>query len=110
MKWDEYTAAVSTRSNRWATSDRGWLWPDNRKQAFSTMASAEDAALGHYLDYGPNHYRSPHEYCGSECRCAESQPGSVHAYSCVTKTARYFRTVAVAKAWLEQEAARKEAA
>lgn len=92
MRWDCYTSKVAHRSARWAASDRGWL------------REAEEC-LGHYLDYGEDHYRSPHEYCGpGKCRCRESQPGNIHAYSCVTSRAHYFPSIEEAKAWIEAEA------
>jgi len=98
-RWDDYTAAASRRSNRWATTDRGWLF-------------AGDVCLGHYLDYGPDHYRSPHEYCrDGSCNCRESQPGNIH---CVAmsgnpdnngpRLSRYVETIEDAHRWIEEQA------
>ncbi len=60
--------------NRWdepagAASPRGWLH------------RADGNTVGFYLDYGPDHYRSPHEYCQPETGrlCRECQPGNVLA-------------------------------
>ena len=36
-------------------------------------------AVGFYLDYGPDHYRSPHEYCQPGNLCRDCQPGNVLA-------------------------------
>jgi hypothetical protein len=95
MKWDDHTPTARRSSARWAASARGWLF----------VGTGEGRrALGNYLDYGPDHYRSPHEYCGEVCRCAVSQPGSVHAVSSVTSRSRYCETVEQAKAWIESEA------
>lgn len=95
--WRVYRADVPRSSDEWSSTDRGWL--------FETHGSPdrEDwTCLGHYLDYGRDHYRSPHEYCSPDgCTCRRSQPGNVHAV--VTRgdrPARYFRTPAEARAWI----------
>lgn len=80
--------------------DRGWLFAPNTEYPGSS--------LGNYLDYGPNHYRSGHEYCGLEggCICRLRQPGNVHAIVYVGRGAksRYFETIGEAKTWIEAEA------
>lgn len=83
--WDDYSAKAKKRSDRWAATDRGWFYAGTGDSRIT---------LGHYLDYGPNHYRSP------ESR--EAQPGNVHAVSC-TSGSHYFETVAQAKAWIEAQ-------
>jgi len=98
--WEDYSAQASRRSNRWAASDRGWLFDGKRERS-----------LGNYLDYGPDHYRSPHEYCRpNACTCRASQPGNVHAIvyrgDQGATTCHYFETVEQAKAWIEQTAAK----
>lgn len=81
--WDDHTDKVSRRSNRWASTDRGWLFRDD-----------SDTSLGHYLDYGPSaHDGSP-----------RSAAGNVHACSVVTGASRYFVTYDAAKRWIESEA------
>ena len=100
--WDDYKAVAPRSSDRWASSDRGWLF-----------AGGENRAIGHYLDYGANHYRSGHEYCRAECTCERSQPGHVHAVVCSklegigAEAWRYFETVEHAKEWIETYWARK---
>lgn len=96
-KWADYSASKRRSSNRWASTDRGWFY------------GADGFTRGHYLDYGPEHYRSPHEYCRGRCDCRESQPGNVHAvrfarvdeHSTCGHESRYFPTVAEARAWIE---------
>jgi hypothetical protein len=98
MQWSEYTEKVSRRSERWASSDRGWLF-------------IGELSYGNYLDYGADHFRSSHDYCPpGECRCRLSQPGNIHAVrfgrnadgQAVPGESRYFETVADAKAWIEE--------
>jgi hypothetical protein len=57
MRWDEPAQA---------TSPRGWLMTGG-------------TCAGFYLDYGPDHYRSPHDYCRPEQLCPQCQPGNVLA-------------------------------
>lgn len=95
--WDNYTPAASRRSNRWATSARGWLWDGE-----------SESSLGNYLDYGPQHYRSPHQYCApGRCDCRESQPGDIHcivyARAGYPLRSRYVETVEQAREWIEQQ-------
>lgn len=102
MGWDDHapvgavlpdgTTVRTSASDRWAVSARGWLF------------DGQDGAVGHYLDYGSDHYRSGHEYCRAECVCELSQPGHVHAVRCRTRTSRYFPTVADARRWIESTA------
>lgn len=105
LGWDDYSAMAPYSSEHWASSDRGWLFVEGF-----------ESSLGNYLDYGPDHYRSPHDYCqDGKCTCALSFPGSVHAvrypkakpgneWSFVHGPceARYFPTVEQAKAWIEE--------
>lgn len=96
ISWDDYYAGMDRDSERWASSDRGWFF-------------VRDVCRGHYLDYGPSHYRSPHEYCApGACDCRLSQPGNVHAVRFRRDArnqphayqSRYFPTVAEAKVWI----------
>jgi len=63
--------------------------------------------VGNYLDYGPDHYRSPHEYCQPGRLCPDCQPGNVHAVrypdgpNGAPRASRYFETVAEARQWIE---------
>ena len=91
MVWKCYEASQPQESEHWATSDRGWLF------------DTEGSPLGNYLDYGPDHYRSPHEYCHpGECKCWQSQPGNVHAIA-HDRGSRYCKSVEHAKRWIEQQ-------
>ena len=85
--------------------DRGWLLPAGWTPGTST--------LGNYLDYGPDHYRSGHEYCQPGiCTCRLSQPGNVHAvfYAAALlhqqgpHPSRYCRTIFDAIMWIEAKA------
>jgi hypothetical protein len=118
MLWTDYRATAPEYSPGWAVSDRGWLWSDA-----AAAADAFTACLGHYLDYGPEHYRSGDtlptgdggEYAwrpdGAACACRRQwpcrrhQPGNVHAVSVVTGAHRYCETVQDARRWLEAQAA-----
>lgn len=92
--WDDHSPRVNHRSAHWAMTARGWLFTDGN-----------NGSVGNYLDYGYDHYRSPHDYCeAGKCKCRLSQPGSVHAVSYVARESRYFETVREAKAWIEMKA------
>ena len=83
--WDQYSPLFSRRSSRWAASDRGWLIVDG-------------AAVGNYLDYGPDHLKSDSD-----------APGMIHCVSCPQgpdgqRTSRYVETVAEACDWIERTA------
>lgn len=75
-------------------SDRAWLRDD-----LGTV-------VGFFLDYGPDHYRSPHDYCTADRPCRDCQPGNVLvcAYPAGPSTptaSRYVVTRADAVAWIE---------
>lgn len=82
--WDDHTDKVSRRSQRWAATDRGWLFAGRGEIA---------ACLGHYLDYGPCSPRYAAEHAGA----------TVHAVSCVTRKSAWCASVAAAKAWIEEQ-------
>ena len=88
--WKIHEAVAPRRSLRWAVSDRGWLF-----------AGSEDKARGYYLDYGPDHYRSPHEYCRGACECRDSQAGNVLAVVVSPKReSRWLETTHAARQWI----------
>jgi hypothetical protein len=90
-----------------AASSRGWLF-----------RPGETRSLGFYLDYGPNHYRSPHSitrpsdgkvltFCEPSSDratevCPSHQPGSVLAVV-VDGPSRYVETVEDARRWIESK-------
>jgi hypothetical protein len=85
-RWDEPAGAASPR---------GWL-------------RAGDTCTGFYLDYGPEHYRSPHVYCRPDKPCRECQPGNVLAARYPDgpgldgpRESRFFETVDAARSWVE---------
>src|SRR5262249_36315544 len=92
--WDEPEGAVSPR---------GWLKRDG-------------TTAGFYLDYGPDHYRSPHgetrsdgryvQYCHPDRLCPECQPRSILAVRYpdgpgTDSTSRYVETIAEARRYVE---------
>lgn len=99
MNWDEYTSKAPHNADGWAITDRGWLSTPELK-----------GTIANYLDYGPKHYRSPHQE-GERAPCRDCQPGNVHV--CVYRCSqdyrdygqsfgwRYYETVAQAKTWAE---------
>ena len=88
--WDEPAGAASPR---------GWL-------------RVGPMCVGFYLDYGPDHYRSPHVYCRPDKPCRECQPGNVLAVRYPDgpgldgpRESRFFETVDAARSWVETGAA-----
>ena len=85
--WDEPTQAASAR---------GWLMRDG-------------VCVGFYLDYGPEHYRSPHGYDRSAQGhlCRDCQPGSILACRYPNgpgeepRESRYVETVGEARGYVE---------
>jgi hypothetical protein len=84
-RWDEPEGAVTPR---------GWL-----RQG--------ETCVGNYLDYGPDHYRSPHEYCRPDDLCRDCQPGNVHAVrypdgpGSEPRESGYFETIDQARQFVE---------
>ena len=97
MTWDEPAQA---------SSPRGWL-------------HSGALVVGFYLDYGPDHYRSPHSstervmnqprvvtWCKPDRLCPTCQPGNILAvrYPAGPRTeqrSRYVETVEQAREWVE---------
>ena len=79
-----------------ANTPRGWL---KRKVSGGTIY------LGFYLDYGPDHYRSPHKYwCTERQPCSECQPGTILAsryWPGEAEASRYVTTIEAARAFVE---------
>ncbi len=99
IRWDHHTCRAPFESPEWATTDRGWAVP-----------TGQESSVGNYLDYGPNHYRSGHEFCRpDDCRCPRREPGTVHAvYDGIAgarlgpcQASHYFETVHEAVMWIE---------
>ncbi len=94
--WDVHEASASKRSNRWAATDRGWLFHGCR------------SALGHYLDYGPcTHDGSDRSPEGNVHACAighhaHTTPDGRKVCQTHTTESRYFRTTLEARAWIEK--------
>jgi hypothetical protein len=95
-----------------AATPRGWLMVDGTH-------------VGFYLDYGPDHYRSPHSYdrgdriitfCTADRRCRDHQPGNILAVrypngpGSSPKDSRYVETVEQARRYVESGAAPAPAA
>jgi len=85
-QWDEPEGAVTPR---------GWL------------RQVDGTCVGNYLDYGPEHYRSSHEYCRPDDLCRECQPGNVHAVrypdgpGSEHRESGYFQTIGQARQFVE---------
>ena len=113
LVWDD--CSPDKRARHWAASIRGWLfaltpvhdWPNVKRDG---IGWTEPSSLGNYLDYGPDHYRSPHEYCHeNRCTCRLSQPGNIHCVVSGVNGGHYVETVADAKAWIEEQVRRLRA-
>ena len=115
--WNDCTPSARHNAGAWAASDRGWLMAVCDRKTYGAVYDEqakqwrEPSSLGSYLDYGPEHFRTSHEYCKpDDCHCRISQPGNIH---CVVYTPGngvrphcYVETVAQAHAWIEAEAAK----
>ena len=92
LRWDVHEKAAPYESDRWAASDRGWLYAEIVPAPMTIHVTGTTAVcLGHYLDY---------ETANRE----RSEGRAVHAVSCVTRDSGYFASPESARAWLESEA------
>lgn len=94
--WDIHEASAPYESDRWAATDRGWLF------------HGCGTSLGHYLDYGPRdgQDRSPD---GNVHACAirhsdRTLSDGRHVCDVGATVSRYFRTCEEARAWIEAQA------
>jgi hypothetical protein len=77
-----------------STSPRGWL-------------KVGETCVGFYLDYGPDHYRSPHTFCQPRDLCRDCQPGNILAVrypdgpGTKSKGSRYVETIKQARRYVE---------
>lgn len=98
------TGQESTGDSDTAETTRilSWDEPENAHTPRGWLHRAE-TVIGFYLDYGPDHYRSGHEYCQPNRKCPDCEPGSVLAvrYPDEEKSSHWFVTVAEARAWVE---------
>lgn len=93
IRWDDHQAAASRRSNRWAATDRGWLFAEHPADPAEHHASFTEC-LGHYLDYGPCSPRYASEHDGA----------TFHAVSCVARCSAWLPDAEAAKRWIESHA------
>lgn len=93
------TDTLERHGTRWdepagAATPRGWF-------------HVRGTCTGFYLDYGPEHYRSPHAYCSPRNLCRTCQPGNVLAVRYPTgpagqaRASRYCETIEDARVWIE---------
>lgn len=101
LRVDAFQATAPYESDRWASTDRGWLYDVEHP----ARNGRENLPVGNYLDYGP---------CGAHHR--ERPEGSVHAmftpwendpitgahrqFPC---SAAYVHTPEAAQLWIEQQ-------
>lgn len=85
-EWDCHWASVPYESDRWASSDRGWLF------GYTDETKTQYRCLGHYLDY-------------SHCWDADvitKHGGAVYAVTTDPRGACHFATVEAAIAWIDK--------
>jgi hypothetical protein len=88
LEWDAHTRKALYESDRWAASDRGWLYATIQPSSMSIQVTGTTyVTLGHYLDYE----RDGKPY--------------VHAVSCVTRESIVVDTPEQARSWIEAQAA-----
>jgi hypothetical protein len=87
LRWDIHEKSAPYESDRWASSDRGWLFAEIYPRSLSiSVTGTTHVCLGHYLDY--------------------ERPGepSVHAVSCVTRESKHFASPSDAQTWILAQA------
>ncbi len=94
LEWNDHTDKVPHASDRWASSDRGWLFATLGKTHIHY--GTDYITLGHYLDYGG-------------CEGYAEKTLTVHAVSCVDRSSAHFATVTEARAWIEAQSKGREA-
>jgi hypothetical protein len=92
LEWDCHTDKVPYPDDRWASSDRGWLFAKLEPAPSPVSNYAETyVTLGTYLDY-------------ANCESYAGKAETVHAVSYVTRESITVRTVEEAKAWIAAQA------
>lgn len=87
LEWDAHTKAAPYESDRWAATDRGWLYAHIQPSPMTIhVTGCTYVTLGHYLDYE-----------------REGRP-YVHAVSCVTRESQVFGSPEEARSWIEGQA------
>ena len=82
IECDDYSASAPYHSDRWATSDRGWIFAVRPNMDRTTGDHGHAyVTLGTYLDYSANN-------------------GAIHAVCYVTRESTNFMSVREAKAWI----------
>jgi hypothetical protein len=97
LRWDAHEKSAPYESDRWAASDRGWLFAGIEPSPLNVSVTGTTyVCLGHYLDYEriPDHAPYGTKAAGK----------TVHAVSCVSRASEHFATPAEARAWIEDEA------
>lgn len=89
IAWEIFEVSAPFESDRWAATDRGWLWSQERD------ASGDcGIALGHYMHY-PMHTERTKRYHAVVC-AIRGVIGS--------RAIAWFETAAEARAWIEEQA------
>jgi hypothetical protein len=93
IELDEHERTAPYESDRWASSDRGWVFAYKGEEEKAYPSYGRDyVTVGHYLDYGP-----------------EKGPANVHAVCCVTRESCHVATPKEAIAWIMAQASGKVA-
>lgn len=88
LEWDAHLKSAPCESDRWAASDRGWLYATIQPSPMSIhVTGVTYVTLGHYLDYE----RKGRPY--------------VHAVCCVTRESKVCETPEEARRWIESQCA-----
>ena len=99
VSWDIHEASAPYESDRWASSDRGWL--------HGCPCHGCTTSLGHYLDYTGTSEdgRRPEGNVHAVLIAHVAHRPGPYGAQCSTRTSavRWFRTSAEARAWLESE-------
>jgi hypothetical protein len=92
LEVDQHWRNAPYESDRWASSDRGWIFAVRSTSAerVPRVLGRDYATIGTYLDYGP----------------AEG-PANVHAVCHVTRNAKHFASPKEALDWILREASGK---
>lgn len=102
LRVDAYSASEPIESDRWATTDRGWIYDDGHPDR--DRAYDGNRPIGNYLDYGPcgEHYRTDPRGAVHACYTPWRIDPVTGGYCRFFGESRHCKTVGEAIAWIKQ--------
>lgn len=105
--WQEFKMSEPWESDKWASTDRGWVYLMDHPDAANTLYPDDHTSLsrcvGNYLDYapcGPHHANRP-DGAVHACAYIFRKDSPLLAQRNVSLGSRWCKDIPTAKAWIE---------